>query len=172
MKVSSEGKRAFVAVGSNLGDKVANCRKAIFLVSRHEGVLFKRCSGFYETPPVGISSNNWFINAVFEVQTTYSPLDFLEMLLQVERQMGRDRAAGPDRIIDLDLLDVEGVSRQPDAVSNLELPHPRFAERDFVLVPWAEIAPDVVPAGYTATVGQLLHRLHIDSSSIKKVEDF
>ncbi len=169
---AEDSKRAFVAVGSNLGNRIANCRKAVKLVCQRQGVNLDKVSGFYETAPVDIDSDNWFINGVFSVLTTLSPVQLLELLLQVEGQMGRDRAKGPDRIIDLDLLSMEGVSRRPNQESNLELPHPRFADRPFVLVPWSEIAPDLVVEGYSMSISQLLSCLDFDPLSIKKVEDF
>ena len=162
---------AFIAVGSNLGDRVRNCREAIRQVSHTPGVELVSVSSLYETAPVGIASNKRFINAVFEVLTTLTPLDLMEVLLRVEKKMGRDRSLGPDRVIDLDLLAVEGEARMPDERSDLELPHPRFSERDFVLVPWAEIAPQFVPEGFDLTISQILEKLTVFDASMKKVED-
>ena len=162
---------AFIAVGSNLGDRVRNCREAIRQVSHTPGVELVSVSSLYETAPVGIASNKRFINAVFEVLTTLTPLDLMEVLLRVEKKMGRDRSLGPDRVIDLDLLAVEGEARMPDERSDLELPHPRFSERDFVLVPWAEIAPQFVPEGFDLTISQILQKLTVFDASMKKVEE-
>ncbi|NPA94297.1 MAG: 2-amino-4-hydroxy-6-hydroxymethyldihydropteridine diphosphokinase [Thermodesulfobacteria bacterium] len=163
--------RAFIAVGSNLGARVSNCKRAVSMVDESPGVDCLSRSSLYETAPVGINSQRPFVNGVFEVRTTLGPLDLLDVLLEVEKQMGRDRSQGPDRVIDLDLLNMEGVTRQPDERSDLELPHPRLADRDFVLVPWAEIAPDVVVEGLGKTVRELLECLSSLESVIRKVEE-
>ncbi len=162
---------AFIAVGSNLGDRVRNCREAIRQVSHTPGVELVSVSSLYETAPVGIASDKRFINAVFEVLTTLTPLELMEVLLRVEKKMGRDRSLGPDRVIDLDLLAVEGELRIPDEKGDLELPHPRFSERDFVLVPWTEIAPDFVPEGFDLSINQILKKLTLCDASMKKVEE-
>ncbi len=164
-------KRAFIAIGSNLGDKVDNCKRAVALVTGHEGVHFKNISGFYETAPVDMDSDHLFVNAVFEIETRLSPEKLLALLLQVEKQMGRDRSRGKDRVIDLDILAMDGVIRVPDEESNLEIPHPRFAKRSFVLLPWAQIAPDYKVEGYHSTVRQLLDNLEFDEKAMPKLED-
>ncbi len=165
-------RQTFIAVGSNLGDRIKNCRNAIFRICGRQGIRFKRASSFYETAPVGINSKRWFINGVFEVESILAPLELIEVLLEIEAEMGRDRSLGPDRIIDLDLLNMKGVTRRPDESSNLELPHPRFPQRAFVLMPWSEIAPGCVAEGYKQTIRQLLNRLDVDGGMIRKVEDF
>ncbi len=171
--MSDERKKrsAFIAVGSNLGDRIGNCREAIRLVCQTPGVKHVAVSSLYETAPVGIASDKRFINGVFEVSTTLTPLELMEVLLRVEKKMGRDRSLGPDRVIDLDLLAVEGEARMPDEKGDLELPHPRFSERDFVLVPWAEIAPQFVPEGFSLNISQILEKLTVFDASMKKVEE-
>lgn len=167
----SSYKRAFIAIGSNLGDKVANCKRAVALVTGHEGVRLKNISSFYETEPVDMDSDHLFVNGVFEIETRLSPERLLALLLEVEKQMGRDRSRGKDRVIDLDILAMEGVVRVPDEKSNLEIPHPRFAKRSFVLLPWAQIAPDYKVEGYNSTVRQLLDNLDFDDKAMPKLED-
>jgi len=162
---------AFIAVGSNLGDRVRNCKEAIKLVCQTPGVELVAVSSLYETAPFGISSDKRFINGVFEVSTILTPLELMEVLLRVEKKMGRDRSLGPDRVIDLDLLAIEGELRMPDEKGDLELPHPRFSERDFVLVPWAEIAPDFVPEGFDLSIKHILQKLMLCDASMKKVEE-
>ncbi len=141
------------------------------MVSENPGVEFMAGSSLYETAPVGITSDKPFVNGVFEIKTSLGPLGLLDVLLCVEKKMGRDRSKGPDRIIDLDLLNMEGITRRPDEISNLELPHPRLSERDFVLVPWAEIAPDLVVEGLGQTVKVLLDSLSSCGSLIRKLEE-
>ena len=114
------------------------------------GIDVSRVSARYETAPVGVTDQPDFLNAVAQVQTSLAALDLLSVLLGIENQLGRVRTVrwGP-RVIDLDLLlygDAQIVL--PDLI----VPHPRLRERAFVLVPLAEIAPDLVLPGDTATV--------------------
>jgi 2-amino-4-hydroxy-6-hydroxymethyldihydropteridine diphosphokinase len=118
-----------------------------------------RRSSLYSTAPVGFAEQPRFVNAVVELETELEPRTLLERLLAIEQEFGRDRAAvivnGP-RTLDLDILlygDVE--ISEP----GLEIPHPRLAERAFVLIPLNEIAPQAVVPGVAKTVGQLLTRL-------------
>jgi 2-amino-4-hydroxy-6-hydroxymethyldihydropteridine diphosphokinase len=139
--------RAYLGLGSNLGDRPENLGRAVALLGARDGVAVVRTSSVYETAPVGPAQPD-FLNAVAEVDTTLSPRDLLEACLGVEEEMGRVRGErwGP-RVIDVDLLlyDDERVDEP-----NLVVPHPRMHERAFVLVPLAELAPDVVlPDGRT-----------------------
>jgi 2-amino-4-hydroxy-6-hydroxymethyldihydropteridine diphosphokinase len=130
-----------------------------------DGVDVVRVSRRYRTPAWGVTDQADFINAVAELATTLSPLDVLAALQATERAHGRDRAReqrwGP-RTLDLDLLAMEGVLIDTPA---LQLPHPRFAERAFVLVPWAEIAPelDVPGVGCIADLAAALDRSGIEA---------
>lgn len=130
---------AFVGLGSNLGDRLANLQRAVDLLAGTDGIEVVRSSRVYETEPVGPPQSD-YLNAVVEVATRIGPRGTLEACLEVERRMGRVRNErwGP-RVIDLDLLthgddDVE----KPDLI----VPHPRMHERAFVLIPLLEIAAD------------------------------
>ncbi len=160
-------RRIFIAIGSNLGNRIKNCQKAIDMVCDHKDIELVKCSSFYETRPADIDSNNWFINAVFEIRAKIGAEALMEYLLNVEKALGRDRAKGPDRTVDLDLLYVEGISKN---TQRLTLPHPRFFKRDFVLMPWAEIAPNFFIKELGRDISSLLRCLEIDPSSIYKVE--
>lgn len=140
--------RAFLGLGSNLGDRSENLRRAVALLDARDGVRVVRTSSIYETEPVGPPQPD-FLNAVAEIDTTLSPRALLEACLGVEAEMGRVRRErwGP-RVIDVDLLlfDDQRID-EPDLV----VPHPRMHERAFVLVPLAELAPDLILAdGRTA----------------------
>jgi len=122
-------------------------------------------SSLYSTEPVGFAGQPRFVNAVVELETNLSPRALLDGLLKIEQEFGRDRAAsfvnGP-RTLDLDILLIDGiVISEP----GLEIPHPRLAERAFVLIPLAEIAPMFLVPGCQKTVAQLLHSLFPDSES-------
>ncbi|MDR5729832.1 MAG: 2-amino-4-hydroxy-6-hydroxymethyldihydropteridine diphosphokinase [Terriglobia bacterium] len=134
-----EGATAYVALGSNQGDRVEHLRSAVAAlrqVGRVEAV-----SSFYETAPVGMVAQPDFLNAVVALQTTLPPLELMAALLRIEQQHGRDRSVsvpkGP-RTLDLDLLSYDDVMME---TPSLTLPHPALAERRFVLVPFEEIAP-------------------------------
>ena len=132
---------AFIGLGSNLGDREENIREALERLSEL-GPL--RASTVRETEPVGITDQPSFLNAAAEVETELSARGLLESLLAIERDLGRDRTAeqrwGP-RTIDLDLLLYgEEVVDEP----GLTVPHPRLAERRFVLEPLHELAPELV----------------------------
>lgn len=134
--------RAFVGLGSNLGDRAANLRKAVASLREAPGVAVKRVSSFVETRPWGGPPQPDFLNAAAQLETHLAPRDLLQVLLTIEARLGRARGErwGP-RVIDLDLLlyDDETVS-EPD----LRVPHPLMHERLFALGPLCEIAPDAV----------------------------
>lgn len=141
--------RAFVGLGSNQGDSRALLREALLRVeARTEGGL-AAVSSLYRTAPVGYTRQPDFLNAVALFRGEEPPEAWLDRLLAVEAELGRRRDGprwGP-RLLDLDLLAVEArVLETP----RLTLPHPRIRERRFVLVPWAEIAPEfALPDGRT-----------------------
>lgn len=132
---------AYVALGSNLGEPRRQVLDALAALAGLPGTRVLQRSPLYRTPPWGVLDQPPFINAVAELETTLSPEALLQQLLAIEQRAGRVRAErnGP-RTLDLDLLHVEGVGRDDPL---LTLPHPRLAERAFVLLPLADIAPDL-----------------------------
>ena len=132
---------AYVALGSNLGDKEANLRKALELLEER-GVEVVKTSSFICTEPSGVTDQPQFLNGVCEVRTSLVPLALLHTLLEIEQEMGRVRLRHwGERNIDLDLLLYEDVVMD---TPELKLPHPDMQNRDFVLLPLAEIAPELV----------------------------
>jgi 2-amino-4-hydroxy-6-hydroxymethyldihydropteridine diphosphokinase len=132
-------KTAFLGLGSNIGAREANLREAVKRLEWDEIRILRR-SALYETAPQELLDQPCFLNAVTEIETSLFPMQLLQRVREIERQMGRRRAIpnGP-RNIDIDLL---FYGRSLIASVELEVPHPRIAQRRFVLEPLAEIAPD------------------------------
>lgn len=130
-------KQVFLALGSNLGDRLHNLQQAIFRLP--PAVLPLRSSQVYETPPWGIEDQPRFLNMVIETATALPPLDLLNYLKMLEKQMGRVEGIryGP-RLIDMDILFYEN---QVLSEEQLQIPHPRLHERSFVLLPLNDLIP-------------------------------
>ena len=157
---------AFIALGSNLDDPVAQVRSGLLSVAALRETRLTRTSSLYRNPPVGLLGQPEFVNAVAMIDTGLDPRELLEELLGIESAHGRARAVpnGP-RTLDLDLaLYGERVIREP----RLIVPHPRLAERAFVLVPLLEIAPDAVVPG-VGRVADLVNA--VDASCMVKISD-
>jgi 2-amino-4-hydroxy-6-hydroxymethyldihydropteridine diphosphokinase len=155
----------FLSLGSNVGDRGKNLRAAIDALPGL-GVQIKRVSSIYETEPVDLLEQPWFLNCVVEGETTVPPATLLKELRKLERRMGSKKlvARGP-RLIDLDIL-VYG--SQTIDLPELQVPHPRMHLRRFVLAPLAEIAPDLKHLSWSGTAAHLLAGLS-DSSVVKKL---
>ena len=140
--------RAFLGLGGNLGEPAAAMAAALRALDAHEAVSVASVSSLYRTPPWGVTDQPDFLNAVAAVDTVLTARQLLDLCLDVERGLKRIRIErwGP-RVIDIDIL-LFGDERIEEA--GLQVPHPRMGERAFVLVPLAEIAPDVMVGGQTA----------------------
>jgi 2-amino-4-hydroxy-6-hydroxymethyldihydropteridine diphosphokinase len=147
------GNRAYISLGSNLGDSLQTLRRAAVALGALGAVV--AASSVYETDPVGFTEQPAFLNAVVELDTTLEPLPLLDALLAIEADSGRERGIrfGP-RTLDLDLIWYDGLQLESD---RLTLPHPRAHEREFVLRPLADIAPGMELRG--EQVAALLERL-------------
>ncbi len=149
--------RVYIGIGSNMGDRLANCRRAVEAIASAKENRILRCSPFYETEPVGKKDQEWFINGVIAMETAVAPRGLLEFLLDIEKGMGRVRKEkwGP-RVIDLDILLFGDEVIDED---DLEVPHPRIAERLFVLAPLSDIAPNLRHPVWNQTVSQMRGKL-------------
>jgi len=140
--------RAFVGLGSNLGDREATILRALARLKEESEIRVVRVSTLRETDPVGYVDQPQFLNGVVELETELPARDLLTRLLAIERELGRTREDGPPlgpRTIDLDLL---LYGEDTIAEAGLQVPHPRLHERRFVLEPLAEVAPDIVIPGH------------------------
>jgi 2-amino-4-hydroxy-6-hydroxymethyldihydropteridine diphosphokinase len=136
-KLSSPVKRVFLSLGSNLGDRVANIRKALEQLAG-VGVAIRRVSSLYKTEPMDFRPQAWFVNCVAEAETRLMPMQLLNAVKTVERALGRRTGvAKRPRAIDIDILLYESVVVRSAA---LNIPHERLAERRFVLLPLRELA--------------------------------
>ena len=135
--------RAFIGLGANLGEREATLTRALERVAGTDGIEVVAVSSFRETDPVGNVDQPRFVNAAAEIETSLGARELLDRLLEVERSLGRDRSReerwGP-RTVDLDLL-LYGDETVGEA--GLEIPHPRLAERSFVVEPLLELDPDL-----------------------------
>jgi 2-amino-4-hydroxy-6-hydroxymethyldihydropteridine diphosphokinase len=144
-------KRAYLSLGSNLGDREANLRAALTRLGQFGTVA--AVSSFYETEPIEVTAQPWFLNCAALLETEKMPRQLLRAVLDLERQMGRRRtqAKGP-RKIDIDILLFGNAVVE---AKGLTIPHPALYERRFVLEPLAEIAPDVMHPVLKKTIREL-----------------
>lgn len=155
---------AYLALGSNVGDREANLRDAVKRLDGGE-IRVTRRSSLYETAPQELLDQPWFLNAVVEIETGLFPMQLLTHIRKIEQEMGRRRIApkGP-RNIDIDIL---FYGRAIIAAAELEVPHPRMSQRRFVLEPLAEIAPDFRHPQTGKTAGEMLAAL--ETQGVRKL---
>ncbi|MGE0083295.1 MAG: 2-amino-4-hydroxy-6-hydroxymethyldihydropteridine diphosphokinase [Desulfococcaceae bacterium] len=158
---------AYIAVGSNMGDKLAWCQKGIAELGKTSPVT--ACSHFYRTEPVDYTDQDWFVNAVVRISTALNPRELLAELNTIEHSAGRIRAEqrfGP-RTLDMDIVFYDDVILDsPDLI----LPHPRMHKRHFVLQPICDINPLLVHPLLRNTVSELLEELEKTGQEIVPME--
>ena len=132
----------YLGIGTNLGNREENLRKAVELLHERVGECIA-CSSVYRSAPQGFVSENEFANIVAVCQTIHSPEELLLITQQIEREMGRTEKSVNgvyhDRVIDIDLLQAKGDEAIRRSGERLTLPHPRMQERDFVMIPLREV---------------------------------
>ena len=143
----------YLSLGANIGERAENIARAIEALGAR-GVRATRRSSLYETEPVEMASQGWFLNCVVEAETDLAPEALMRALLEIERSLGRERRVlHGDRPIDIDIL-LYGASVV--RTKEVEIPHPRMAERRFVLAPFAEVAPEAEHPVLKKTIAELL----------------
>ena len=138
----SEKQTAILCLGSNLGDRKSNLSAAIFSLEQRVGPILSK-SSVYESEPWGMDSDMQFYNQCISLSTALGPLELMEQITGIEKEMGREGSRGDytDRVIDIDILFFGNAKIDTD---DLIIPHPRISERRFVLVPLLEIYPDMI----------------------------
>lgn len=133
---------AYISIGSNIGDKEKNLIEAINNLEDVKGIIIDKVSSFIKTEPWGLKEQDEFLNGAIKIKTILSPRELMEVLLNIEKTMKRERIVkwGP-RIIDLDIILYDDLVTDDEYVT---IPHPRMEEREFVLKPLSEIAPNKV----------------------------
>ena len=134
----------YLSLGTNLGNRQSNLDTALMLIGQRIGTI-QKASGIIETEPWGFESPNSFLNMAIKVQTGLKPLEVLQTLKEIEREMGRKSKTGAqgyqDRIIDIDILLYDDLKME---TPELTIPHPLMKQRSFVMEPLAQIAPELI----------------------------
>lgn len=149
----------YLSLGSNLGDRVGYLQQATSLLSAMSEINIVATSSFYESEPWQMNSENWFVNAIIQISTTFAPEDLLKECQRIEKQLGRTRktlSGYTDRTIDIDILFYENKIINTDS---LIVPHRFFHRRAFLMVPMLEIAEDFVHPMFNKTVETLYDEL-------------
>ena len=162
-------KTAYVGIGSNIGDRHQNCLKATQMMREIPGSELLAISGWYLTRPVGVVGQEWYVNGVASLWTSVSARELLGHLFRIESHMGRVRSERWDpRIIDLDILLFGN-----DIIDSkdLKVPHPLMHIRRFVLVPLAQLAPNMIHPSLGLAITELLKRLPEDDREVVAIKE-
>lgn len=153
----------YLGIGSNLGNRRKNCNRAVELL-KEKGIVVKKRSSVYETPPWGVKAQPLFLNLAVEIETVLSPRKLLNIIKEVENEVGREQTHrwGP-RIIDLDIL---LYNNRIILGKQLNIPHPFLHRRAFVLKPLDEIAPDIMHPVLKISVHELLQKIKHETDDI------
>jgi 2-amino-4-hydroxy-6-hydroxymethyldihydropteridine diphosphokinase len=149
------GHIAYIGIGSNIGDKGHQCERAISEILKVDRHTLLSKSSLFKTQPIGYTSQDWFVNGVIKIETDLEPPELLQTLKTIESQLGRTETFrwGP-RVIDLDILFFDDIEIHTE---ELQIPHPLIQNRQFVLIPLAEIDRHLIHPVLKKTVQELLN---------------
>lgn len=145
----------FLHLGTNQNDRLGNLERAFSEIEQKVGII-NRKSSIYETEPWGLADQDMFLNVVIEVKTKLNPEDLLSSIKVIENEMGRVKTEkwGP-RKIDIDILTYGDLKIDEQ---NLKIPHPQIQNRNFVLIPFMELEPDLILPGYENSIEELFEQ--------------
>lgn len=156
---------SYLSLGSNLGDRISNLHHAIAELQTNS-IQITKISSIYETEPVGVKNQPWFLNLALQAETSLSAPDLLNLCKKIEKKLGRTpRTRWQEREIDIDII---YYNQKIFNFKNLQLPHSERSNRNFVLIPLNEIAPNFRDPELKVTISQLLSRCP-DTSIVKKI---
>jgi 2-amino-4-hydroxy-6-hydroxymethyldihydropteridine diphosphokinase len=159
---------AYIGIGTNLGDKKNNIRKALNLINSDTDCNILKSSSLYETLPYGFEHESNFYNAVVKLETKYPLYDFFNLLKNIEKKLGRKKTVRWDaREIDLDILFYDDLIYSDET---LTVPHKGIAERDFVLIPLKEVAPKLIHPVLNTKIADI-RTDHLKKNIIKKLPE-
>ncbi|MFH2046475.1 MAG: 2-amino-4-hydroxy-6-hydroxymethyldihydropteridine diphosphokinase [Pseudomonadota bacterium] len=159
---------AYISVGSNIGDKLLNCKQGVEALADSGYVTISAWSHFYKTSPVDYKDQDWFINAVVKIETDLKPSELLKKMLSVQKKAGRgkDKVRFGPRILDLDIILYDDlVFNLPD----ITIPHPRMHNRLFVLKPLCDIDSSIIHPVFKKDIKHLLDSLDDSEQKIIKL---
>ncbi|RPJ15239.1 MAG: 2-amino-4-hydroxy-6-hydroxymethyldihydropteridine diphosphokinase [Desulfobacteraceae bacterium] len=156
---------AYISAGSNMGDKLLNCKNGLTALGESGATAIKAWSNFYRTSPVDFKDQDWFVNAVVKIETGLDPVELLKEMNSIQTRAGRsgDQVRFGPRILDLDIILYD------NAVINLPgltIPHPRMYNRRFVLKPLCDIDPEIIHPVLNRDVRNLLDSLNDDEQRV------
>ena len=155
----------YICVGSNIGNKLKNCIKGVYALTKSGSVTLNNQSPFYKTDPVDYFYQDWFINYVIKIETSFDPFELLTTLKTIQRDAGRIRDVirfGP-RILDMDIILFDNVIINSPV---LTIPHPRMHKRRFVLKPICDIDPEIIHPVFKKNMKYLLDGLDDEKQGI------
>lgn len=159
---------AYICVGSNLGNRLENCRNGVAAITISGTARLLEQSSIYETEPVDLKDQDWFVNYVVVIETLLNPLSLLELIKSIENRTGRRKNTiryGP-RVLDLDIIFYDDVIMD---TPQLVIPHPRMHKRRFVLQPICDIDPGIIHPVFRQSVQSLLDDLDEEEQRITKL---
>ena len=158
VEITRGGHEAYISIGTNIGDKEENLNNAILNLKEDKYICVDKISSFIKTEPWGYLDQEEFLNGALKIRTIYSPKELMKVLLEIEAKMKRERIVkwGP-RIIDMDIIFYDNLISEDEFIV---IPHPRMEERDFVLRPLCELAPNKIHPLLKKRVFRLLDELN------------